>query len=118
MRRTMHGLSLPQFRTLNYLKANPEASLSDVAAFHGLTLPSASRMIQILVEQEVIVRRDAEDRRRVCLSLTQQGNAALAKARLESQRKLAENLGALTQKELDTVSTALRILNIAFLEEE
>ena len=113
-RRTLSGLTVPQFRTLNYLKVHPKASLSDVAAHLGLTLPSMSKLVQNLVTQKVITRRGATDRRRVCLSLTQQGITALAAARLETQQQLAENLGSLKQKEIATVSTALNILNKAF----
>jgi DNA-binding MarR family transcriptional regulator len=113
-RRTMPGLAVPQFRTLNYLQEHPRASLSDVAAYLGLTLPSTSKLIQKLVTQKAVVRRGARDRRRVCLSLTQQGITALDQARLETQQQLAQNLSSLTQKELNVVSAALRVLNLAF----
>ena len=113
-RRTIPGLTVQQFRTLNYLQLHPRSSLSDLAAHLGLTLPSTSKLAQQLVVQKVIVRRSATDRRRVCLSLTQQGITALDRARLETQQQLAQNLSSLTQKELDIVSDALRVLNLAF----
>jgi DNA-binding MarR family transcriptional regulator len=113
-RRTMQDMTMPQFRALGYIKAHPGTSVSDVADHLGFTLPSASKLVQHLVAQKVVVRRDAEDRRRVCLSLTQEGITALAKARLETQLQLTESLGSLTQKELSAVSTALSILNMAF----
>jgi DNA-binding MarR family transcriptional regulator len=112
--RTMPGLTIPQFRTLNYLQRHPRSSLSDVAAYLGFTLPSTSKLVQKFVTQKVVLRRVARDRRRVCLSLTQQGITALDQARLETRQKLAENLGSLTQEELTTVSTALSILSSAF----
>jgi DNA-binding MarR family transcriptional regulator len=113
-RRTMSGLTVPHFRTLNYLERNPRSSLSDLAEFLGLTLPSTSKLVQKLVLQKVVTRRVATDRRRVCLSLTQSGIAALAQARLETRQKLAENLSSLTQAELAMVSAALRVLSSAF----
>ena|ERR1035437_1587280 len=113
-RRTMPDLTVPQFNTLGYLKGHPRASLSDVAAHLGLTLPSTSKLVQHLVARKVVTRRSATDRRRVCLSLTQEGITALATARLETQQQLAESLSSLTQKELSAVSTALSILNMAF----
>ncbi len=112
--RTMPGLTVPQYRTLSYLQRHPRSSLSDVAAFLGLTLPSTSKLVQKFVAQKIVLRRDAKDRRRVCLSLTQQGAAALAKARLETRQKLMENLNSLTPEELATVTAALRILSSAF----
>lgn len=113
-RRTMPGLTVPQFRTLNYLQGHPRSSLSDVAAHLGLTLPSASKLVQKLVAQKAVLRRVATDRRRVCLSLTQQGITALAMARLETRQQLAESLSTLTQEELTVISAALRVLGLVF----
>ncbi len=112
--RTLPGLTIPQFRTLNYLQRHPRASLSDVAAILGLTLPSTSKLVQKFVTQKVIQRRAASDRRRVCLSLTLEGAAALDRARQETRQKLMENLGSLTPEQLTTVEAALPILNAAF----
>ena len=41
---------------------------------------------------------------------------AFAAAQLETQQELADSLSSLKQKELATVSAALRILNMAFSE--
>jgi DNA-binding MarR family transcriptional regulator len=112
--RTMPGLTVPQYRTLSYLERHPESSLSEVAAYLGLTLPSTSKLIQKFVDQKIVLRRDARDRRRVCLSLTREGKAALAKARLETRQELMEYLNSLTPEELAILSAALRILSSAF----
>ena len=112
--RTLPGLTIPQFRALNYLQIYPRSSLSDVAGHLGFSLPSTSKLVQNLVKQKVIVRRNAPDRRRVCLSLTQQGITALVAAHMETQKQLAEILGSLTQSELSAVLSVLRILNKAF----
>jgi DNA-binding MarR family transcriptional regulator len=113
-RRTMPGLSIPQFRTLAYLRRHPRASLSDVAEHLGLTAPTTSKLVQKLVVQKVVARRVAKDRRRVCLSLTDPGAAALKKARLETRQRFADSLKSLSREELATVSAALRILSRAF----
>jgi DNA-binding MarR family transcriptional regulator len=112
--RTMSGLTVPQFRALNYIHRHPRTSLSDVAIYLGLTLPSTSKLIQKFVTQKVVQRRVATDRRRVCLSLTQQGIKALAQARLGTQQQLAENLSSLTQEELRIVTAGLKVLSSAF----
>jgi DNA-binding MarR family transcriptional regulator len=116
--RTMPGLNVPQFRTLTYLRRHPEASLSDVAGHLGLTPPTVSKMIQKLVEQEIIMRHTSSDRRRVCLSLSEEGIAALKKAREETLRQLAENLKTLSEEELTTLSSALEVLGRVFLRNE
>ncbi len=112
--RTMPDMTVPQYHALGYIKMHPKASLSDVAAHLGLTLPSTSKLVQHLVTKKVVVRRSADDRRRVCLSLTQEGLAALATARMETQKQMAESLSSLSKKELSAVSAALRILGTAF----
>jgi DNA-binding MarR family transcriptional regulator len=115
MRRwTMPGLSIVQFRTMTYLWRHPGASLSDVSAFLGLTLPSTSKLVQRLVLQKVITRRTGTDRRRVKLSVTEQGLEALTLARQETQRHLTANLESMNPKELATISVALQLLERAF----
>lgn len=49
-----HNLTVPQFRTLNFLKRSPEASLSEVAEHLGLTLPSASKIVDGLVTEKLL----------------------------------------------------------------
>lgn len=115
---TMPGLSLPQFRTLTYLRRHPEASLSDVAEHLALTPPTVSRMIQKLVDQGIIVRRTPSDRRRVCLSLSAEGVAALNRAREETRQQLTENLRTLSQEELSTLSAALDLLGRVFTRKD
>ena len=110
----MPGISIPQFMALNYLTNHPGASLSDVAEFLGLTLSATSKLIQRLVSQEVVKRQEADDRRRICLSLTERGLSALATARIETREQLSLALQALTAKELISVSIALGALGDAF----
>ena len=112
--RTMPGLSVPQFRTLHYLMGHPQASLSELAEFLGLSLPSTSKLVQKLVTQKIVTRRGAADRRRVCLSLTERGRTASALAHLETRQQLAANLQHLSPEELETVTNALSILRRAF----
>ena len=115
-RSTLSGLSHSHLRTLSFLKSHPRASLSELAVFLGLTLPSTSKLIQNLVTLKVVTRRRATDRRRVCLSLTNLGIAAYHEAQLKTQNQLAKNLNSLTPKELATISEALTILYTAFSE--
>ena len=115
-RRTMGGLSVPQYRTLNYLMQHPRASLHAVAEHLGLTPPSTSKLVQKLVTNNVVARRVAADRRRICLSLTQSGITALTAARSETREQLAESLKSLSDDELAELSVALRTLGRAFTQ--
>jgi DNA-binding MarR family transcriptional regulator len=47
------GFSVPQFRMLAFLNRNEGASLSGLAEFIGLTLPSASTMVDTLVARKL-----------------------------------------------------------------
>jgi MarR family transcriptional regulator for hemolysin len=115
-RRTMPGLTLPQFRILRYLRDHPRAALNEIAEHLGLTAPTVSKLVQKLVTQNVVSRRTGTDRRRVSLSLTQLGTTALAKARLETRRQLADSLRSLPAKDLTTLSAGLRMLRRSFVE--
>ena len=110
----MQGLTVPQFRTLNYLRRHPNTSLSSVAEHLGLTPPTVSKMIQKLVEQGIIVRNSASDRRQVRLSLSAAGISAVTQAREETRKQLAENLKTLSQEELNNLLVTLGILENVF----
>ena len=112
--RAMQGLTVPQFRALNYLRRHPDASLSSVAEHLGLTPPTVSKMIQKLVEQGIIIRNSASDRRQVRLSLSAPGISALTQAREETRKQLAENLKTLSQEELKHLLSTLEILEHVF----
>jgi DNA-binding MarR family transcriptional regulator len=112
--RTMAGLSIVQFRALNYVQRHPGVSLKAVAEHLGLTPPTTSKLIQKLVTNNIIERKDAADRRRICLSLTEQGIKALAIARSETGQQLTMALKSLSKDELDNVSTAFQILANVF----
>ncbi len=109
------GISDHQLRCLRYLRDHPGASLSQLAEYLGLTMPSTSKLVQRLVTRDVVVRRVGADRRRVCLSLTEQGRISVALARGETRQELSESLHSLSHEELAKVSAAFMILRRVFL---
>ena len=115
-----HGareLSVPQFRTLNFLSGHRGASLSEVAEHIGLTLPSMSTLIDGLVTRNFAVRRThADDRRRMTLELTERGQSTLRIARDATQDYLAEQLQSLSSEDRNTVTKSMRILRSTFEE--
>ena len=69
-------LSVPQYRCLNFIDLQPGSSVSAVAAFLGVTLPTASAMIDRLVRAGAVAPRTAvQDRRRSELHVTAAGFA-------------------------------------------
>ena len=112
-------LSVPQFRALNYVGRHAEASLSDVAAHVGVTLPSMSRLVDGLVARKLVARRGhAADRRRLTLRLTTQGEALLQAAYAFTEASLASRLATLDDRELAAVTHAMDLLHRLFTGDE
>ncbi len=110
-------LSVPQFRAINFIERHPEASLSDVAAHVGVTLPSMSRLVDGLVDRKVMTRRGhAGDRRRLTLRVTERGRALLRAAHVFAESSIASRLAALGTAELAAVVRAMGILYPVFAE--
>jgi DNA-binding MarR family transcriptional regulator len=112
-----HDLSVPQFRTLTFINRNPEVSLSNLANHLGLTLPSTSKLVDGLVNQKIITRRESkEDRRRLTLALTKNGEDILRAARGATQNHLKDVLRELSADELSTVIHAMNLLQPLFMK--
>jgi len=108
-------LSVPQFRTLNFLHRQAGASLSQVAEHIGLTLPSMSQLVDGLVERKLILRSThATDRRRITLTLTARGQSVLEAAHGATQAALAEKLAALSAQDRTIVVQAMQALRPLF----
>lgn len=109
-------LSVPQFRCLNFIAHQPGASVSAVAAFLGVTLPTASAMVDRLVRAGAVEPRTAaDDRRRSQLHLTDTGAAQLAQIRLGARAELAEVLAGRSAEELRTLHAGLAVLRDVFV---
>ncbi|MCC6190880.1 MAG: MarR family transcriptional regulator [Anaerolineales bacterium] len=108
-------LGVPHFRVLAFLSQNPGASLSAVAEYVGLRLPSMSTLVAGLVERGLIARCPSPtDRRRVSLALTERGEARLSQARQAALALLAQQLSALSVQEREQVVAGLAVLRAAF----
>jgi len=112
-------ISIPQFRTMRFIQRNPDSSLSEVAEHLGLTLPSASKLVDGLVKQKLVIRKEsAEDRRRLTLLLTSTGTSIVDSARANARANLAEKLKHLSDAELETISQAMLILHPIFANQD
>jgi DNA-binding MarR family transcriptional regulator len=110
-------LSVPQFRTLLFLSQHKGASLSEVAEYIGLMLPSMSGLIDELVKRDFAVRRTSpDDRRRMTLTLTERGQSTLRSAHGATQTYLAEQLNHLAQADRATIIKAMQALRPIFTE--
>ena len=109
-------LGVPQFRGLLFISRNPDSSLLAVADHLGLTSPTVSKMVDGLVASSLVRREPSpKDRRQVNLTLTDQGQAILEKARAGAQARLAEVVLRLTREEGETIFQAMKLLQPLFL---
>lgn len=68
----MHSLTLPQVKALIFLYDNGDRSMTELAVGLAVSLPSASELVDRLVDQGLVERMtDLADRRRVLVSLTE-----------------------------------------------
>ena len=110
------GLSVPQFRCLNYVGESPGASVSDVAAFMGVTLATASATSDRLARAGWLVATvAADDRRRLELNITAAGGELLARMRQAARHDLAGKLEGLPHDALQRVRAGLAVLREGFL---
>jgi DNA-binding MarR family transcriptional regulator len=111
-------LSVPQFRCLNRVSRHPGSSIGDIAAFLGVTMPTASVMVDRLVRAGVIeTKAHASDRRRASLHLTRAGRAQLRQIRADAQHDFSQALGTCSPEQLATLSRGLDLLTRLVLDE-
>jgi DNA-binding MarR family transcriptional regulator len=118
--REMHtgSMSMMQFRTLTFLNTNQGASLSETATAIGLSLPSMSKLVDALVNMNLIHREmHGGDRRRICLSLTERGKSELDEAYQLTQTYFTEKFANLTEDERDQIEAAMSSMKKLFLLE-
>ncbi len=112
-------LSVPQFRALGFLSRYPGASLSDLAEHLGITKATASATVDRLVRRGLIDRiDDPQERRRLTLTLTDEGNLQLQQARVAAHASVSEVLENLSQAKLLQITKGLVLLGEAFKEFE
>lgn len=106
------GLSLTELRALGALSAAPGASLSEVADELGLQKPTASKTVETLVQQGLVVRKVVPDnRRKQALYLTARGAEALDAGAGVAFTAIADLLARLTPGDRETVERAMGLLH-------
>ena len=108
-------LSVPQFRCLNFISREPGCSISAVGSFLGVTVPTASAMVDRLVRAGAIKPRAYPgDRRRTQLHITASGQAQLRMIRDGAHDDLVAAFANLSARELRDLQSGLDVLRRAF----
>ena len=111
-------LSIPQYRCLNFIARTPGCSIGSAAAFLGVTMPTASAMVDRLVRAGAVdTRADIADRRRARLTLTDAGRIQLRAVRRGARGEVARALSACSTDELQVLHEALAVLSRVFQSE-
>ncbi len=105
-------LSILQIQTLFFLKNRAVTSMSDIAEYFRIELPSATSLITKLCDLALIERRaDKEDRRLVLISLTDEGKKLLEQAMHDRRNKLEKMLSYLSGNEKAELFNIIKTLN-------
>ncbi|BDA74624.1 MarR family transcriptional regulator [Rivularia sp. IAM M-261] len=113
------SLSIPQLRTLAFLKRNPGASLSELAEHLGVTCATASTTIERLVQRDFVQRADhPQERRRVVLNITDQGKQHFEQTQSQTRAHIKDILQDLTKEEITQIEQGLTLLKDVFSKSE
>ncbi len=111
-------LTLPEFRSLAFVNRSAGCSLNEVAEHIGLEPPTASKLVENLVQRGLVNREeDRNDRRRVQLSISPKGKKSIDAAFEHTREFLAERLIHLKEPEREELLQAIELLKDAFAGE-
>lgn len=109
-------LSILQVQTIIFLHQHGNVTMSDIATYFHIELPSATSLLNKLCDHKLVARHgDPSDRRLVRISLTLKGKAMLERVMRDRKKKLEKMLSYLSVKEksellhiLETLSNKLQ----------
>lgn len=106
------GVTARQATLLWLVRRRPGLSLAELAAEEGISPPAMCGHVDRLERAGLIERvRSSEDRRRVGLTLTDEGSRLLRRVRARRTTWLAERLRSLEAQELEAVDAAIAPLS-------
>ncbi len=98
------SLTLPQYRILANINRGLN-SIGAIANHHGVAQPSMSKMINLMVDRGLIVRKtSALDKRQSVLTFSKQGQVLFYKVREKAQKKISQNLLELNDDDLQKLA--------------
>lgn len=105
-------LSILQIQALIFLSKNKKVSMSDIAKYFRIELPSATSLLDKLHDQKLVQRlTDEQDRRLVMITLTDEGRKLLKVAICERKKKLEKVLSFLSVKERSDLLSIINTIN-------
>lgn len=103
--------SVPQFRCLSFIARSPNSTMGAIAGFMGVTLPTASAMVDRLIRAGFVTSKpSAKDRRCIELLATEDGLAQLKQVRLDVRENITQILLSSSLFELEQLADGLDML--------
>ncbi|MFZ7086794.1 MarR family winged helix-turn-helix transcriptional regulator [Curtobacterium sp. RRHDQ10] len=100
-----------QFAALAQLHRRGPMSLAELSSAEGVTPPSMTKTVAVLLDRDLVVKTDHDlDRRKVLLSATAAGSAFVLETRRRRDGWLAPRLAELTPSERRTLAEATEIM--------
>jgi DNA-binding MarR family transcriptional regulator len=111
------GVTMSQAKVLYLVQAEPDIRMSDLAGRMGVTLPSMSGVVDRLVDQGLLTRRDdPSDRRQALVHISDAGAHQLEAFRELNARQVRALLHRLATADLAVVARAIDVLATAAAE--
>lgn len=113
------GISPEQVALLVGIKYAPGIGVRELATRERVSAPAMSKHVDRLEREGLVVRTPSvDDRRRVGLSLTDEGQRVLRRVRSRRTAWLASRLGELTPEERNAIEAAIEPLSRLLHEDE
>jgi DNA-binding MarR family transcriptional regulator len=113
------GISPEQVSLLVAIKHTPGIGIRDLAAHERISAPALTKHVDRLERDGLVVRTPSpDDRRRIGLALTEEGQRVLRRVRSRRTAWLATRLRGLDADELAAVEAAIEPLSRLLKEEE
>jgi DNA-binding MarR family transcriptional regulator len=105
------GLAPALATALATIKRDGPLTLSQLAAQEQVAAPTATKLVDKLADQGLVLRQQDDNDKRVCrVQITTDGSAKLESIRVRRTEWLAARLGDLPPKDLGRISDALDVL--------
>ncbi len=105
------NLTVPQLRSLFFISSSGNTSPGRLAASLGVTPPNVTGIVDRLVEQRLVARKESDqDRRVLLLQTTEKGEAILSDLREWRANTMTEVLSKLDESELQSLVKGLTSL--------
>lgn len=106
------NLSASQFMSLMYISEHAPVTMSAIASYLRIELPSATSVINKLSRAKLIKRHASpDDRRLVLISLTERGQDLLKQAKDLRRQKIERNLALFSDREKSDLLIILQTLH-------